>query len=154
MPGQSQLKHRVSVAARRYICRIPAADCPSNTTPPPLEISLSWDVDADLDLYVVEPGGVEVNNENTLGVSLSASNIFQRVRVLCCALPNVVCMLESLCQMTVYNDGPGFGSDAILFKSSFPVFVFCAIPTLFHEGVTVPGPRKVSKRCGPNRSRC
>lgn len=132
MSGQSKLKYLISVAARRSICRISAVDCPSDTTPPPLAISLSWDVDADLDLYVVEPGGVEVNYENTLGVSLSASNTFQHPRVLYCALPSVVYMLENLCQMTVCNDRPVFGSDAVLFKSSFPVFAFCAIPTLFH----------------------
>lgn len=44
-------------------------ECPSGTILPPFEVSLSWDADADLDLYVLEPGGVEVFYGQKLGVS-------------------------------------------------------------------------------------
>lgn len=45
------------------------SECSNGTILPAFEVSLSWDADADLDLYVLEPGGVEVFYGQKLGVS-------------------------------------------------------------------------------------
>ena len=46
-----------------------ATECPSGSTQAALEITATWDNSYGLDLHVIEPGGTEVNDYNTLGVS-------------------------------------------------------------------------------------
>lgn len=56
------------------LCCRAIPECPNGTILPPFEVSVSWDADADLDLYVLEPGGVEVFYGQKLGVSYRAGN--------------------------------------------------------------------------------